>query len=90
MLQNFSYVKATSVDEAVQQLAGGGARVHAGGTDLLGCLRDDVFEVDRVVSLSGIEALKGIREGSDGALSIGALTPIAEIAASPAILSASR
>jgi xanthine dehydrogenase YagS FAD-binding subunit len=85
MLQNFSYVKATSVDEAVQQLAEGGARIHAGGTDLLGCLRDDVFEVDRVVSISGLEALKGIREGSDGALRIGALTPIAEVAASPVI-----
>jgi len=85
-LQNFSYVKATSVDEAVQQLAEGGARVHAGGTDLLGCLRDDVFEVDRVVSISGLEALKGIRQGSDGTLRIGALTPIAEVASNPLIL----
>jgi len=84
-LQNFSYVKATSVDEAVQQLAEGGARIHAGGTDLLGCLRDDVFEVDRVVSISGLEALKGVREGSDGSLRIGALTSIAEVAANPLV-----
>jgi len=74
MLQSFSYVKASSLDEAVQQLSEGGARVHAGGTDLLGCLRDDVFELDRVVSISGLDALKGIREGSDGSLVIGALT----------------
>lgn len=85
MLQSFSYVKASSLDEAVQQLSEGGARVHAGGTDLLGCLRDDVFELDRVVSISGLDALKGIREGSDGSLRIGALTSIAEVAANPLI-----
>jgi xanthine dehydrogenase YagS FAD-binding subunit len=81
MLQSFSYVKATSMEEATRQLAEGGARVHAGGTDLLGCLRDDVFEVDRVVSITSLPGLRGVRATSDGGLSIGALTPIAEVAA---------
>jgi xanthine dehydrogenase YagS FAD-binding subunit len=85
MLKNFSYVRATSVDEAVEQLRAAGGRVHAGGTDLVGCLRDGVFDAERIVSLGTIEALKGIREQSGGGLRIGALTRVAEVAASPVI-----
>jgi xanthine dehydrogenase YagS FAD-binding subunit len=81
MIQSFSYVKAGSLDEAIEHLRAEGARIHAGGTDLLGCLRDDVFEVDRVVSIAGLEPLKGVREVADGTLKIGALTPLAAVAA---------
>jgi len=82
MLPNFAYVRPTSLDEALKQVADGKAVVHAGGTDLLGCLRDGVFEASTVVSLSGIAALRGIEETAEG-VSIGALTPVAEVAASP-------
>ena len=85
MLKSFSYVRPASVDEAVEQLRAAGGRVHAGGTDLLGCLRDGVIEAERVVSIGGIEALEGIREQSGGGLRIGALTRLAEIAKSPVI-----
>ena len=61
MLKSFSYVRATSVDEAVQQLRTPGAHVHAGGTDLVGCLRDGVFDAERLVSISAVSALGGIR-----------------------------
>ena len=44
MLRTFAYVRPGSVSEALKQLEERGARVHAGGTDLLGCLRDGVFE----------------------------------------------
>jgi len=85
MLKSFSYVRAKSLDEAVEQLRAAGGRVHAGGTDLVGCLRDGVFEVERVVSIGAIDALKGIREQSGGGVRIGALTRIAEVAKSPVI-----
>ncbi|NJD18287.1 MAG: xanthine dehydrogenase family protein subunit M [Gemmatimonadetes bacterium] len=85
MLKNFAYVRATSVDEAVEQLRAAGGRVHAGGTDLIGCLRDGVFDAERVVSIAALEALKGIREQSGGGLRSGALTRVAEVAASPVI-----
>jgi xanthine dehydrogenase YagS FAD-binding subunit len=85
MLKSFSYVRATAVDEAVEQLRAPGGRVHAGGTDLVGCLRDHVFEAERVVSIGGIATLKGIREQSGGGLRIGALTRIAEVAGHPLI-----
>ena len=36
MIPSFSYIRARSIDEAVRYLSLDGARVHAGGTDLLG------------------------------------------------------
>ena len=82
MLPAFNYVKAKSVADAVRQLAAPGARVHAGGTDLLGCLRDGVFKADTVISLSALKALRGITPAAAGGLRIGALTTNAEVAAS--------
>ncbi|MFN8090803.1 MAG: xanthine dehydrogenase family protein subunit M [Vicinamibacteria bacterium] len=82
MLPDFAYVRPTSLDEAVKHLADGEARIHAGGTDLLGCLRDGAFGAKTVVSLSALGALRGIEETADG-VAIGALTPVAEVAASP-------
>lgn len=80
MLPNFSYVRAGSRKEALRQLSSPSARVLAGGTDLLGCLRDGVFGADTLVSIGRIGALHGIEETGDGGLRIGALTTIAEIA----------
>ena len=85
MIGQFSYVKAKSINEAVKQLGTPKSAIYAGGTDLLGCMRDEVFEVERVVSISGLKNLKGIAEGPNGGMRIGALTTIAEIAANPVI-----
>lgn len=82
MITGFSYLRAKSVKEAVSGLSQSNARVHAGGTDLLGCLRDQVFTTDMVVSISGLKELKGMRETPEGGLSIGALTTITEISES--------
>jgi xanthine dehydrogenase YagS FAD-binding subunit len=84
MLPSFAYVRPTSLDEAVKHLAEGKAHVHAGGTDLLGCLREGVLAPVTVVSLTGIASLRGIEETPEG-LTIGALTPLAEVAASPLV-----
>jgi len=85
MLPSFDYVRVNSLREAIRHLSADGARVLAGGTDLLGCLRDGVFGASRLVSLSRLEGLRGIRSAADGALSIGALTTIARVAADPLI-----
>jgi xanthine dehydrogenase YagS FAD-binding subunit len=85
MLRTFAYVRPGSVSEALKQLEERGARTHAGGTDLLGCLRDGVFEAQKVVSLGKIDELRGITAGADGELRIGALTTIAEVAAHPVV-----
>jgi len=81
----FSYFRPKSLKEAIQHLSSEGARVHAGGTDLLGCLRDNVFAAKRVVSISGLKDLRGIRETKEGGLRIGALTTIAEVAKSKTV-----
>lgn len=83
MLPQFAYVRARSKKEALEQLATEGAWVHAGGTDLLGCLRDGVFGADKLVSIGRIEELTGVRESPEGGLTIGALTTISEIADHP-------
>ncbi len=85
MLPNFSYVRVKSLQEAVKASQGGGTHILAGGTDLLGCLRDQVFPADRLVSISNLKDLKGISRTADGGLRIGALTTITEIAESPLI-----
>ena len=85
MLPKFSYVRPTSLDEALTHLSSEGARPHAGGSDLLGCMRDGVFEAQKLVSLSALRELQGIRQGSDGGLRIGALTTVAAVARNPLV-----
>jgi xanthine dehydrogenase YagS FAD-binding subunit len=87
MVPSFSYIRARSLDEAIDHLAMDGARPHAGGTDLLGCLRDRVFDVTTVVSIAGLKELRGIEATPAGGLRIGSLTTIAEIARHPVIRS---
>ena len=85
MLRTFAYVRPASVSEALKQIEARGARIHAGGTDLVGCLRDGVFDAAKVVSLGKIDELRGITLAPDGELRLGALASIAEIAEHPAV-----
>lgn len=85
MLPNFTYVCASSEKEAIKHLVSDGARIHAGGTDLLGCLRDHVFTARKIVSISKLDSLHGIRKTAEGGLRIGALTTITEVAQNPII-----
>lgn len=80
MLGQFTYKRAVSIQEAVEAAGRPGAHILAGGTDLLGCLRDNVFAAETVVSVSGIPDLKGIAPRPGGGLRIGALTTLTEIA----------
>jgi len=79
LMPNFPYVRVKSLKEAVQHLSSDGAKIHAGGTDLLGCLRDDIFGAKKLISLSQLNELRGIRSMKDGGLRIGALTTITEV-----------
>ena len=85
MTPNFSYIRVNSVKDAVKQLSDKGTMVMAGGTDLMGCLRDEIFSADKLVGLSKLAELRGIKDTADGGLRIGALTTITEIAENPAI-----
>ena len=67
-LPEFQYFGPKSLDEACSLLAryGEDASALAGGTDLLGCLRDNVLEADKVVGISQLADLRGIKEGTGG------------------------
>jgi len=85
MLPNFTYTRPTSVQEVLSHLGQEEeARIMAGGTDLLGCLRDEIFDAAHVVGINHIGTLRGIRK-TNGGVTIGALTTITEIADDPAI-----
>jgi xanthine dehydrogenase YagS FAD-binding subunit len=85
MIPSFPYVRPKSLTEAIRHLSGENARLHAGGTDLLGCLRDGVMALGTLVSMGDLRELRGIRQTLDGGLRVGALTTVAEVAASPAV-----
>jgi xanthine dehydrogenase YagS FAD-binding subunit len=78
-MPNFSYVRPKSLKETFSHLSAGNARIHAGGTDLLGCLRDGVFTAEKVVSISQLDELKRVERLKDGSIRIGALATVAEL-----------
>ena len=85
-MPNFAYVLPKSLKGAIQLLTSKDARIHAGGTDLLGCLRDDILEAKKIVSLSQLSDLRGIRPTTAGGLRIGAMTTVGELTVSKIIL----
>ncbi len=86
MLPQFSYIRPDTIEQAVSHLKGENVAVHAGGTDLLGCLRDRIITSEKIVSISGLKDLADIRETAIGGVSIGTLTTISEISSNPLIL----
>jgi carbon-monoxide dehydrogenase medium subunit len=76
----FDYVRASSVDDAIQQAGGDDAKILAGGHSLLPAMKLRLSQPGKLVDIGHIAELKGIKAGSSR--SIGALTTHAEIAAS--------
>lgn len=77
----FEYVSAQSVDEVGELLAANGEAtgIIAGGTDLLGEIKQGVARPTRLVGLHSVDGLRGVHLYERGLL-IGAMTTIAEIA----------
>jgi xanthine dehydrogenase YagS FAD-binding subunit len=73
-----TFFEPTSLAGAVAEASAEGSRLIAGGSDLLGELKEGSAAYARLVSIAGLDALRGIRSGPDG-LRIGALATIAEI-----------
>ena len=85
MLPGFDYVRPRSVQAALTHLSSEGAVAHAGGTDLIGRLRERIAPVGKVVSLSDLAQLRGIAETPEGGLRIGALTTLSALAGHPLV-----
>jgi xanthine dehydrogenase YagS FAD-binding subunit len=85
-MQAFEYANPKTTKEALGLLSAkaGEADVLAGGTDLLSLMKDYIHTPKRVVSLSGIKELKGIRSAADG-LHIGAMTTLESLLENAAV-----
>lgn len=77
----FTHIDATSVDEAVSALSQSGSKAIAGGTDLLGVMKDEILPAypEIIVNLKTIPGLDYIKE-EGGVLKIGAMTKLEDIA----------
>jgi xanthine dehydrogenase YagS FAD-binding subunit len=82
-MRAFEHFNPDSLDEAVTILKRYGTRAHviAGGTDLLGKLKDEIMPKypEALVNIKNISGLEYIRE-NNGMLKIGALTRLEDIA----------
>lgn len=87
-MKAFAHVNARSVEEATRLLAEyeGKARFNAGGSDLIGVLKDRILPEypEAIINIKTIPGLNAIEEDEAG-VKIGALTRLVDIIASPII-----
>lgn len=83
-MQTFTYHKPTSVSTAAQAGTKDEAKFLAGGQSLLAAMKLRFSAPTDLVDLAGIEELRGIRLEAN-ALTIGAMTTHAQVAASPEV-----
>lgn len=76
-MQDFAYSRARTVEEAIARLSAG-ARIIAGGTELLNWLRLGIADASELVDISRLPELRGIKL-IDNAIHIGALSTLNEI-----------
>ncbi len=82
-MRNFSHINASSIEEAASVLRhyGDKAEIIAGGTDVLGKMKDEILDryPEALINIKTIPGLDFIREEGD-ILNIGALTRLEDIA----------
>ena len=85
-MRSFNHTNATSLAEVKTALGGGKTIITAGGTDLLGTLKDNILPAypSTVINLKTIPGLDFIKE-EGGMLKIGAVTRLADIADNPTV-----
>ncbi len=85
-MRPFYHINASSVEEASEAVRKHGVVALAGGGDLMDALKDDIFPEypKTVVNLKSIPGLDFVKV-EDGALRIGALTVLADVAGSPLV-----
>jgi xanthine dehydrogenase YagS FAD-binding subunit len=94
-MDNFTYVRATSVVDALQAIGDGNGRVSgypsrflAGGTTLVDLMRLDVLHADRLVDITEIGELQTFDTTGTTELVFGALAKMSDVAADPTLLRA--
>lgn len=86
-MKRFAYYQPQGLDEAfgLMEQIEGRARYVAGGTDVITRVKQKVFQPDALISLRGIEELKGIKE-RNGSLILGSMTLWRHIETDPFVL----
>ena len=87
-MQTFKYVQPKSLSDAagISEKEGDAAVLFAGGTDVLGLIKNDIIFPSEVINLKSIPGLTNIKYSDGEGLTIGALTTITEIAENPDIM----
>ena len=75
----FDYQRAASVDDAVAAIAGGDAKVLAGGMSLLPLMKLRLAAPGRLVDIGGLAELRAFGPTADGGYEVGALATYADI-----------
>lgn len=75
----FDYQRATSLDDALAALAGGDAKVLAGGMSLLPLMKLRLASPGRLVDIGGLSELKSFGPTPDGGYEVGALATYADV-----------
>ena len=87
-MKAFKHFNATSVDEAISLMrtSKGNVNLIAGGTDLLGVLKDEILPdyPEALINIKTIPGLDGVEENKKG-LKIGALIKLVDVVAHPLI-----
>lgn len=83
-MRSFAWIEPTTLTEVSQalQTGHGKARLIAGGSDLLGELKDDIVAYEQLISLAGCAELQHIQQ-SDAGLQLGALVTLAQLEYEP-------
>src|SRR5438552_1328417 len=84
-MNNFQYVRAIDVADAVRQItADPAAKFIAGGTNLIDLMKYDVERPARLIDITHLQ-LKTVEATPSGGLRIGALVPNSDLAYHPLI-----
>ena len=84
-MNNFDYVRATSVSDALHHMrADPSAKFIAGGTNLVDLIKEHVERPSRVIDITHLPLTK-VEEAAGGGLRIGALVPNSDLAYHPLI-----
>lgn len=87
VLPKFEYLVPKTLDEATMLLSelGAGAKIMAGGTDIIPPMRDKVLKADYLIDIKRIPGLEYITYDEKEGLKIGALTKLYDIQTSKAV-----
>ncbi len=87
-MQTFKFLQPKSLSDAagISEKEGDAAVLFAGGTDVLGLIKNDIISPSKVINLKSIPGLDKIDDTNGAGLKIGALTTVSEIAEHPVIM----